>query len=49
MSSTILKLDQITKSYDNQIIFSNLSFQLFTRKQTNDKFMLIPFSFGRIL
>ncbi len=28
MSSTILKLDQITKSYDNQIIFSNLSLEI---------------------
>ena len=28
MSSTILKLDQITKSYDNQIIVSNLSLEI---------------------
>ena len=28
MSLTILKLDQITKSYDNQIIFSNLSLEI---------------------
>ncbi|WP_195932196.1 amino acid ABC transporter ATP-binding protein [Turicibacter sanguinis] len=28
MSSTILKLDQITKSYDNQVIFSNLSLEI---------------------
>ena len=28
MTSTILKLDQITKSYDNQIIFSNLSLEI---------------------
>ena len=28
MSSTILKLDQITKSYDNHIIYSNLSLEI---------------------